>query len=53
MNKTSDVTKYTNRSYSYRNVWDEKQVNDNFAGFMQKKDIKCVSDVRFLNLWCS
>jgi putative alpha-1,2-mannosidase len=41
LNKTDDITKYTNRSYNYRNVWDENQVSDNYAGFFQKRNIKC------------
>ncbi|KAH9484970.1 putative secreted glycosidase [Psilocybe cubensis] len=37
LGKTSDVAKYTNRSLSYRNVWDPSVVSDGFKGFSQKR----------------
>ncbi|KIJ05814.1 glycoside hydrolase family 92 protein [Paxillus involutus ATCC 200175] len=37
LGKSDDVEKYTNRSYSYRNVWDPSVVSDGFKGFMQKR----------------
>lgn len=37
LNKTDDVTTYTNRSYFYRNVWDLTVESDGFTGFSQKR----------------
>ncbi|KAI0072512.1 glycoside hydrolase family 92 protein [Panus rudis PR-1116 ss-1] len=37
LNKTDDVTTYTNRSLSYRNVWDPSVTSDGFKGFSQKR----------------
>ncbi|KAI0675348.1 glycoside hydrolase family 92 protein [Trametes maxima] len=37
LNKTDDVAKYTNRSYSYRNLWDASVESDGFHGFIQKR----------------
>ncbi|KAF8502129.1 glycoside hydrolase family 92 protein [Russula emetica] len=37
LNKTTDETKYANRSLSYRNVWDPDVTSDGFRGFMQKR----------------
>ncbi|KAK2467881.1 hypothetical protein APHAL10511_000176 [Amanita phalloides] len=37
LGKGDDVAKYTNRSFSYRNVWDETVVSDGFRGFAQKR----------------
>ncbi|KAI0916410.1 hypothetical protein AcW1_008859 [Taiwanofungus camphoratus] len=37
LNKTNDVTTYTNRSYFYRNVWDPTVVSDGYHGFSQKR----------------
>ncbi|KAF9227212.1 glycoside hydrolase family 92 protein [Gyrodon lividus] len=37
LGKSDDVEKYTNRSYSYRSVWDPTVVSDGFNGFMQKR----------------
>ncbi|KAF9449192.1 glycoside hydrolase family 92 protein, partial [Macrolepiota fuliginosa MF-IS2] len=37
LGKEDDMTRYTNRSLFYRNVWDPSVVSDGFKGFMQKK----------------
>ncbi|KAF8160642.1 glycoside hydrolase family 92 protein [Crassisporium funariophilum] len=37
LGKPDDVVKYTNRSLSYRNVWDPTVVSDGFKGFSQKR----------------
>ncbi|KAF5338528.1 hypothetical protein D9611_013248 [Ephemerocybe angulata] len=37
LGKPEDVEKYTNRSLSYRNIWDKFVVSDGFKGFFQKK----------------
>ncbi|OJA12651.1 hypothetical protein AZE42_08696 [Rhizopogon vesiculosus] len=37
LGKSDDVEYYTNRSYSYRNVWDPTVSSDGFKGFMQKR----------------
>lgn len=37
LDKQDDVVKYTNRSLSYRNVWDPSVVSDGFKGFSQKR----------------
>ncbi|PFH46186.1 glycoside hydrolase family 92 protein [Amanita thiersii Skay4041] len=37
LGKDDDVTKYTNRSLSYRSVWDPSVVSDGFKGFSQKR----------------
>ncbi|KAF7376507.1 Glycoside hydrolase family 92 protein [Mycena sanguinolenta] len=37
LGKTDDVATFTNRSLSYRNVWDPTVVSDGFHGFMQKR----------------
>ncbi|KAL5507032.1 hypothetical protein ACEPAH_6488 [Sanghuangporus vaninii] len=37
LNNAEDVDTYTNRSFSYRNVWDPTVESDGFKGFMQKR----------------
>lgn len=37
LGKSDDVAKYTNRSLSYRNVWDPSVTSDGFKGFAQKR----------------
>ncbi|KAF9482237.1 glycoside hydrolase family 92 protein [Pholiota conissans] len=37
LGKTDDVAKYTNRSLSYRNVWNPSVTSDGFKGFSQKR----------------
>ncbi|KJA20050.1 glycoside hydrolase family 92 protein [Hypholoma sublateritium FD-334 SS-4] len=37
LGKADDVAKYTNRSLSYRNVWDAAVTSDGFKGFSQKR----------------
>ncbi|KAL5528179.1 hypothetical protein ACEPAF_7315 [Sanghuangporus sanghuang] len=37
LNNTADVETYTNRSFSYRNVWDPNVRSDGFKGFAEKR----------------
>jgi len=37
LGKSDDVAKYTNRSLSYRNVWDAAVTSDGYKGFAQKR----------------
>ncbi|KAL9711479.1 hypothetical protein Ac2012v2_004550 [Leucoagaricus gongylophorus] len=37
LGKEDDVSKYTNRSLFYRNVWNPSVTDDGFKGFMQKR----------------
>lgn len=39
LNKTSDVTEYTNRSSWFRNVWDPTVKSDSFKGILHRKPI--------------